>query len=346
MSTGIGIQPTVIANPPTVAPQLPGAAGRLVVSEDSGFTLRSIDPAGGDTPFAGPSAARVRGWSPDGRSVLLTREQTATLELILADGDGANPRSAGMLPFVPNQFSLAWSADGAQLAVAAGIRPQDASADRSSTIYLLDRAGASMAELISVRWMGDTLAWAPDGRGLAYYSLGNVQVLELPNGQPRDFGDSFHHDKLAWGADGRLYMFACEANLDAMCSVNPFTESAMAPIPGMTYRKIIHSKTADSESASVEVYAIQGESPDKAWLMLKSWMTGTLVLYNTATNTAETVYVPDANDSDRYNWSVWSPDGRYVTFERESNPLTYVYRPGAHEVPAPLISSHIEAWVR
>jgi Tol biopolymer transport system component len=95
-------------------------------------------------------------WSPDGTRIALTIPQEPTYEhtAFLIGPDGGNLRK---LPVAEGVYGLAWSPDGAQLAVAG-----------RTALHLLDRDGAQQRQIFAVPadradMSPASPAWSPDG---------------------------------------------------------------------------------------------------------------------------------------------------------------------------------------
>lgn len=135
-------------------------SGVSVVSVTDG-TVTPLVPVGGQ-----PS------WSPDGRKLAFVHSQAGSPDIYIvnADGSGALPLTDGSAGSGPARRFLhpAWSPDGSMIAFVYGDDVGDF--DTEFRVAVMTADGAFLKDLASAGASSfpSSLAWSPDGRGIAY----------------------------------------------------------------------------------------------------------------------------------------------------------------------------------
>lgn len=137
-------------------------------------------------------------WSPDGRTIAVTRDlrgnsESTCCSIALVNPDGTRWRS---VPNTDRGTFPSWSPDSRRLAF---IRPDG--------LYVINRGGTGRRRLVAgtVR----TPAWSPDGASIAYSQRvdethSRVRVVPAAGGTPTTrWRPSGHAESPVWGADGQ-----------------------------------------------------------------------------------------------------------------------------------------------
>jgi Tol biopolymer transport system component len=208
-------------------------ADRLVVHTNSNnnqsrsehVTLMSVSPTSqealrimsrGRLPFKAPC------WSPDGKHLAYIANNNAESYLVVADGDGTNPKAMASLPI--GESSFIWAPDSRHISYSSAVIGADAILHG---IRVVDIANAE-----SKRLTGDDVAaffYSPDGKYLAYIAVPPDQpfyqweLIDLKSGKRRkldmflatqDETVTYHYfDQLAlshtiWSPDSSEFVFA------------------------------------------------------------------------------------------------------------------------------------------
>jgi tricorn protease len=116
---------------------------------------------------------REPAWSPDGRSVAYVSDQGGEYRLHIAPQDGKGEHKVIEAHDAGFIFGLEWSPDGKRIAYR----------DNSQTIYVLEVANGVCRRVAANRiytpLIGETYAWSPDSRWLAYTVQTQPLVSEL-----------------------------------------------------------------------------------------------------------------------------------------------------------------------
>ncbi len=149
-------------------------------------------------------------WSPDGRSILLTRYHTTIgggvdIELLdVASGD-----TETLVTELTNGVFVTWSPDGSGFVY---------TLSQSDEVYEYDLATGASREIPSGRGSENAIAISPDGTKLAftrdYRSTSTVYVLNLETGEEQRITDgSFEAFFVSWSPDGGQLVYSQGFNI-------------------------------------------------------------------------------------------------------------------------------------
>jgi TolB protein len=177
---------------------------------------------------------------------------------------------------------------------------------RAKQVYVIDADGAGATALTS----GATSlspSWAPDGRRIAYSTLGSrgseIHVMDLATGQSRALGGASGGLNITpeWSPDGRSIVFAQgrESGTDLM----------VADIAGGGARRLTVGRGTDNVSPTF--------SPDGRRIAFTSGRAGHPEVYSMDADGANVeLLTPYQYGETSYRSSpAWSPDGRLVAFQ-------------------------------
>ncbi len=290
-------------------------------------------------------------WSPDGRFLAyasVARQSQGQLKLVASDGSGT-PRVVR----VPAQavLSPAWSPDGAWIYFAAGstvtasttsltrvsvpsaeaetplvqrltlgasadIDPDVAASGRriafggvrySADLWALDVAGGALRQLTSTSCLEDYPGLSPDGRTLVFYSdrtgEARLYTLELDGGawQPMTEGGA---TMPRWSPDGRTVAYVRHER-DALAI-------AIQAVGDLTVRKLVSLPRSEGGLQGPE-WAPDGRS--LAFTLQPAQGPASIHVVNVADASRREVAAPGWNAM----FVSWSPDGRWLAFQREKD---------------------------
>ena len=316
------LAPTAAPTGSTSGDPAPGGAVRPELAGKLAFVR------GGDTWLYRPATGEVREliagatdarWSPDGRSLLFTRDDG----IYLADAAGTNERRihAGSGAFQP-----AWAPDGTKIAWTEG-NPDGGTTNRQLWSLDLDNGAVSRVG------QGMYPAWAPDSQRIAYVTLAdggptrrtelrlvnwrgendwpaitslppNTPPIGVPGSQlgPADLGHGMANP--FWGADGR---FVYVASFVAYQALSDFFiwERADATNGGSTYLGELWGSTATPAPDRQAVVFTASSARGDSWLETRAL---------------------DGDDA-RWSWAqtdrgltavepAWAPDGNALAYYR------------------------------
>jgi Tol biopolymer transport system component len=148
-------------------------------------------------------------WSPDGRSLAFSAPDDAGVpQIYLADVENSTRVKLTDGPSL--KMRPAWSADGALLSFAA---LEGGGPGATFTYWVVPKEGGDTSPLPA--GVGD-LAWAPQGRQLAFAGGDELQVLNLEgSGQPTAVAELGQSDEVdfQWSPDGRRIAFIKEGQI-------------------------------------------------------------------------------------------------------------------------------------
>jgi Tol biopolymer transport system component len=185
--------------------------GQLIVfpsgkQGESGAHLWTIPVGGGESRqiTVSPGTDVFPQWSPDGRSVMFTRQvkvgNSYKTSFYVTDLAGGSPRELSF--FQHGSVSLTWSPDGQSVTCASGGQIKRVSFDGEKTSVL--------AELQAGQREVRRMAWTRDGRKLAYSTKEGIFILDLANGKIEKIATGLDAEpgSLSWSPDGERIAFA------------------------------------------------------------------------------------------------------------------------------------------
>jgi Tol biopolymer transport system component len=181
------------------------ASGAIFTMRADGRSLRRLPHSAADSE---PS------WSPDGRRIAFSHEAQSANgrnRIGVSDADGHNRRL--LTPPSEDDFAPVWSPDGRRIAFITRRTPCRkvsvnnivCGADRYA-IDLMNPDGSNRHRLAAVEFPYE-LAWAPDGRAIAYTDRSNIYVSDADGRNPRPLTRG-GGEAPAWSPDGRRIAFA------------------------------------------------------------------------------------------------------------------------------------------
>ncbi len=149
--------------------------------------------------------------SPDGKRILFAggfvgrgTERIAHIFTVPADGGELTEIHTGM----SWEYEPCWSPDGKSIAFVGGEETPNKD-DMVYQIYAVPSGGGKPRQLTSLedRVLDAKVAWSPDGKNIAYFSIANeLRLVPLDGGQSRillkDLKDALRWFGLAWSPDG------------------------------------------------------------------------------------------------------------------------------------------------
>ena len=248
---------------------------------------KALDPR----PLISTTREDSRGsWSADGIQIAFNSDRTGDMNIWVSASNGSSPRQITRGP--GGDYQPSWSPDGKQIAFFS-------SRSGNADIWLVDVATGRLTQLTKGRGVEINPVFARSGDRIAYVSDegGRLEVwLMKKDGSDvrrlTDVGVSGHF--LAWTADGRV-LFRCPCGGE---------NTLMAVAPDGEPRKIMQLPTGAGAHISF--------SPDGSELID---VVGhkTLWRYKLGDGSAMTLF---AFDDARIDYPMWSPDGRFLLFDR------------------------------
>jgi Tol biopolymer transport system component len=231
-------------------------------------------------------------WSPDARAIAFNSDRAGDMNIwlfSLADGNARQLTHGPGGDFQPN-----WSPDGKKLAFFS-------SRSGSPNIWEVDVAGGAPKSLTSNTGVNVNPFFSPDGSRIAFQSDHSgrleVWVMDADGGNPRQLsnvGVTGHF--MRWADDGHAVIFRCT------CAGKPATMKVL--IDGGTPLPFAEMKGGSHMSFS----------PDRTRIMD---VVGHRVLWVSPVNGGSPEKVYEFPDPDvRIDYPVWSPDGKWVLFDR------------------------------
>jgi len=257
-----------------------------------------VDPVSGQTTGApkeviGTTREESRGaWSPDGSSIAFNSDREGDMNIWVADREGGSPHRVTKGP--GGDYQPTWSPDGRRLVFFS-------SRAGNSDLWSVDVESMELKTLTHDRAMEINPFYSPDGGSIAYQSDASgrleVWILDLKSSSTRQLtsvGVTGHF--LRWSRDGAFVYFRC---------------------PGPPALKVMRIAVAGGEPEPLP--GLQGGShmsfsPDGS-LMMDVVDHKALWVSQLAGGAPEKVFQFD-DPTVRIDYPVWSPDGRWVLFDR------------------------------
>ena len=277
-------------------PRAPDRFVFAILKQNAELWRLPVDPATGTATGApeqvvAASRENTRGvWSPDGTRIAFGSDRTGEMNLwLLSLEDGRSRRlTTGGWDYQPN-----WSPDGRSLVFFSG-------RGGGIDIWRYDFEGGSLHRLTRGEGININPFFSPDGRTVAFLSDrdGRLEVwlMDADGGNVRQLttaGAAGHF--LRWSADGERIYFRC-----------PHPRSRTMTVPA----------TGGQPEPTAEVVggAHMSLSPDQSMMMD---VLGHRTLWVSPLNGGEPRRVFEFDDADsRIDYPVWSPDGRWILFDR------------------------------
>jgi Tol biopolymer transport system component len=261
---------------------------RLPVSPQTGL------PTGNPEAVMSTTREDSRGaWSPDARTIAFNSDRAGDMNIWLFSLADANARQLTYGPggdFQPN-----WSPDGKKIAFFS-------SRSGSPNIWEVDVAGGSPKPLTSNPGVNVNPFFSPDGSQIAFQSDHSgrleVWVMNPDGGNPRQLsnvGVTGHF--MRWSENGREVIFRCT------CGGKP-----------ATMKVSIEGGAPQPFAPEMKGGSHMSLSPDRSRIMD---VVGHRVLWVSPVNGGAPEKVYEFPDPDvRIDYPVWSPDGKWVLFDR------------------------------
>jgi serine/threonine-protein kinase len=263
---------------------------RLPVSPETGR------PTGGPEPVLATSRVESRGsWSPDGRTIAFNSDRLGEMNLWLRNlADGTERR---LTTGPGGDYQPEWSPDGRSLVF---FSARSGNAD----LWTVRVADGRLTRLTDSPGMDINPFYSPDGRRIAFLSdrTGRTEVWVMnPDGseqrQLTSVGAGGHF--LLWTPDGRGVIFRAETGTEMRIYRAAVPDGALTRLPDvasgahMTFSPD-RSRILDVRGhKSLWIYPLQGGEPYQIFEF------------------------PDPDV--RVDYPVWSPDGRWVLFDRAAS---------------------------
>ncbi|HMC21330.1 MAG TPA: protein kinase [Thermoanaerobaculia bacterium] len=274
-------------------------SGRVVFSiltQNADIWRLPVNPATGD-PTGPPEAViastreNSRGaWSPDGAQIAFNSDRSGAMNLWLSAAGKLRQLTRG----AGGDFQPSWSPDGQSLAFFSG-------RGGATDIWTLDLKTEALARLTSGEGLSINPFFSPDGRQIAFQSDrdGRLElwIMNADGSNVRQLtttGIVGHF--VRWSQDGQHIYYRCPTG--------PRARTMLVPVKGGD----------PQETAEVIGGSHMSLSPDQSMIMD---VVGhrTLWLSPLRGGTPRKIFEFDDADS-RIDYPVWSPDGRWILFDR------------------------------
>ncbi len=261
---------------------------RLPVSEQTGMTTG--DPEG---VIASTREDSRGAWSPDGTQIAFNSDRTGEMNIyvrsLLDNSDRQITKGPG------GDFQPQWSPDGKRLVFFS-------SRAGNADIWLVDLSSNAMTPLTSDPALDINPFFSPDGRNIAFQSDRSgrmeVWVMKADGNDQRQLskiGVSGHF--LRWSHDGANVIFRCP------CGGNP-----------RTYQVSLNDGDTVPLNSEIAGGAHMSFSPSYSLIMD---VVGHKTIWVSPAATGKPVKVYEFPDGEsRIDYPVWSPDGKWVLFDR------------------------------
>jgi eukaryotic-like serine/threonine-protein kinase len=261
---------------------------RLPVSEQTGMTTG--DP---EEVIASTREDSRGAWSPDGTQIAFNSDRTGEMNIyvhsLLDNSDRQITKGPG------GDFQPQWSPDGKRLVFFS-------SRAGNADIWLVDLSSNAMTPLTSDPALDINPFFSPDGRNIAFQSDRSgrmeVWVMKADGSDQRQLskiGVSGHF--LRWSHDGANVIFRCP------CGGNP-----------RTYQVSLNDGDTVPLNSEIAGGAHMSFSPSYSLIMD---VVGHKTLWVSPAATGKPVKVYEFPDGEsRIDYPVWSPDGKWVLFDR------------------------------
>jgi Tol biopolymer transport system component/tRNA A-37 threonylcarbamoyl transferase component Bud32 len=302
--TPIGAMEQVTAGPGHDVDLDISQSGRLVcaiLKQNADIWRLPVDPAtgaatGAPEPVIATTRENSRGaWSPDGAAIAFSSDRGGAMNLWLLDcSDSRAGRTRPITRGAGSDYQPNWSPDARTLAFFSG-------RGGALDIWRVDVAGGEMTQLTHGEGVNINPFWSPDGARIAFQSDRDgrleVWVMNADGSNARqvtDAGVMGHF--LRWSHDGQRIVFRSPTG--------PKARTMSVAIAG-----------GDAEpTAEVIGGSHMSLSPDQSMIMD---VVGHRVLWVSPLNGGAPRKVFEFDDADgRMDYPVWSPDGRWVLFDR------------------------------
>jgi Tol biopolymer transport system component len=260
---------------------------RLPVSPESGH------PTGEPQELVATTREDSRGsWSPDGRTIAFNSDRTGDMNIWLRSLEDGSERA--VTKGAGGDFQPEWSPDGKRLVFFS-------SRSGNADIWSADLATGRLQALTTSKTLDINPFYSPDGKRIAFQSDQSgrleVWVMGSDGSAPKQLtrvGVSGHF--LRWTKDGAAIVFRCPCEGSPRTMRVPADGGEPTPLPEVVGGAHMSFSPDDSRIMDVLshktlwVSPLTGGSPEKAFAFED----------------------PDV----RIDYPVWSPDGRWVLFDR------------------------------
>jgi TolB protein len=156
---------------------------------------------------------RAPTWSPDGQSIVYSRDENDNAQLHIMNADGSNPRPLLPPDAPPDQGEPDWSPDGSRIV----FRGQG---ERSTEIYVFAIASGQITQLTNAQDNDTSPRWSPDGQLIAFTSRrdggeSKLYVMNADGSSQRRLTSlplDVQEGQPDWSPDGRTIVFEIEVN--------------------------------------------------------------------------------------------------------------------------------------
>ncbi len=260
------------------------------------------------TPGSGSLAGFT--WSPDGRQIAFARGFAGGGITIAPVDTGETRRLSG----VRDVHSLAWSPDGAVLAVVSD-NPEFVFGDTyfgnegPSSLWIVPVDGRDPLRVTDDQHLNMSPEWSPDGRYLFWVSSrgGGRDIYRVR--VERSGGSVGAPDRLTTGLDAQSISLSADGAHLAYSSLRTFSNIWSLPIPTVGPVSSREARPVTRGRQTIETLDI---SRDGRWLVFDSDRNGNFDIYRLPVGGDEPIQL--TSDSAGDFSPEWSPDGRFIAF--------------------------------